>query len=138
MSPLLGFTVFKDKILDGSKTQTIRKPRKHPIKVGNKLYLYWHPRQKDCEKLGETTCIEEFTIRLDREYFLGRYHLTIARFLDPKWKDMTFSEDGIDLIHRDGFKDSNEMLAFFSHYPLPEVFQVIRWTSIKALDEERL
>ena len=51
--PLLGFTKLKDKLLDGSKTQTIRRPRKHPFKVGNKLFIYWKLRTKDCEKLGE-------------------------------------------------------------------------------------
>lgn len=56
--PLLGFTVLKEKLLDGSKTQTIRMPRKRPFKVGDKLYVYWHPRQKDCEKLGESTIIK--------------------------------------------------------------------------------
>jgi hypothetical protein len=53
--PLLGFSVLKEKLLAGSKTQTIRLPRKRPLKVGDKLYIYWHPRQKDCEKLGEST-----------------------------------------------------------------------------------
>jgi len=33
LSPLLSFTKLKDKLLDGSKTQTIRKKRKHPILV---------------------------------------------------------------------------------------------------------
>ena len=51
--PLLGFTKLKHKLLDGSKTQTIRKPRKHPLKVGDKLFIYWKLRTKDCEKLGE-------------------------------------------------------------------------------------
>jgi len=51
--PLLGFTKLKEKLLDGSKTQTIRKPRKHPLKVGDKLFIYWKLRTKQCEKLGE-------------------------------------------------------------------------------------
>jgi len=51
--PLLGFTKLKSKLLDGTKTQTIRKPRKHPLKVGDKLYIYWNLRMKSCEKLGE-------------------------------------------------------------------------------------
>lgn len=51
--PLLGFTKMKDKLLEGSKTQTIRKPRKHLIKVGDKLYIYWKLRTKECKKLGE-------------------------------------------------------------------------------------
>ena len=66
--PLIGFTVFKEKILDGTKTQTTRKFRKHPIKVGDKLYLYWHTRQKDCEKLGEAICTEVMTIQMHSEY----------------------------------------------------------------------
>ena len=51
--PLLGFTKLKEKLLDGSKTQTIRKPRKNPLKVGDKLFIYWKLRTKECEKLGE-------------------------------------------------------------------------------------
>ena len=51
--PLLGFTKLKEKLLDDSKTQTIRKPRKNPIKVGDKLFIYWKLRTKECEKLGE-------------------------------------------------------------------------------------
>lgn len=53
MTPLLGFTKLKEKLLDESKTQTIRKPRKHPIKEGDKLFIYWKLRTKQCEKLGE-------------------------------------------------------------------------------------
>ena len=52
--PLLGFTVLKDKIVNGTKTQTIRVPRKHPLKTGDKLFVYWKPRTKQCEKLGES------------------------------------------------------------------------------------
>ena len=51
--PLLGFTKLKEKLLDETKTQTIRKPRKHPIKKGDKLFIYWKLRTKECEKLGE-------------------------------------------------------------------------------------
>ena len=51
--PLLGFTKMLDKLLDGSKTQTIRKPRKHPIRLGDKLYIYWRLRTKHTHKLGE-------------------------------------------------------------------------------------
>lgn len=51
--PLLGFTLLKSKLLDGSKLQTIRKPRKHPIKVGDTLHIFWKLRTKQCERLGE-------------------------------------------------------------------------------------
>ena len=50
---LLGFSVLKDKLLSHEKCQTIRVPRKIPFKLGEKVYIYWHLRQKDCTKLGE-------------------------------------------------------------------------------------
>lgn len=136
--PMLGFTVFKDKILDGSKTQTIRKFRKTPIKANDKLFLYWHPRQKDCEKLGEAICSEVFTIRIIQEYWLGKQRLRIDRLSKSSpdkngwialWITLSI-EKTADIIQRDGFKDADEMLAWFSKYPLPEVFQVIRWNGL--------
>ena len=50
---ILGFSVLTEQLLDRSKSQTIRLPRKRPFKVGEKVYIYWHLRQKDCVKLGE-------------------------------------------------------------------------------------
>lgn len=50
--PLLGFTMLLDKLLDGSKTQTIRLPRKKPIVEGDALFVYWRLRTKQCRKLG--------------------------------------------------------------------------------------
>ena len=38
---LLGFSVLKEKLLEGSKTQTIRAPRQRPFKVGDRLEVYW-------------------------------------------------------------------------------------------------
>lgn len=130
MSPLLGFTVFKEKILDGTKTQTIRKIRKNPIKVGDKLFLYWHPRQKDCEKLGEGICIETFPILIFEDYWFGKQRLFISEH-DGKIFMPTETERFKEIVTRDGFSNPEEMLAFFkSYYPLPEVFQVIRWRNI--------
>ena len=82
--PLLGFTKLKDKLLDGSKTQTIRKPRKHPIQVGDKLYVYWKLRTKECEKLGLSKIVKierKYLIELTEEevrkdVFLDRRNLT--------------------------------------------------------------
>lgn len=67
--PLLGFSKLLPKLLDGSKLQTIRKPRKHLIKEGDTLYIYWKLRTKQCRKLGEgivtskiPRCLGDFTI----------------------------------------------------------------------------
>lgn len=54
--PLLGFTVFKKEVKLRKKRQTIRKPRKNPIKKGDALYLYWHLRRPDCELLRVAEC----------------------------------------------------------------------------------
>jgi hypothetical protein len=128
--PLIGFTVFKEKILSEEKTQTIRKPRKHPIKVGDKLYLYWHTRQKDCEKLGETICTETFPILIYQNYWFNKQRLFISEH-NGKQFIPTETNRFKEIVQRDGFKDADEMLKFFvSHYPLPEIFQVIRWKEI--------
>jgi hypothetical protein len=54
--PAISFSVFREKILDGSKYQTIRKIRNNPIKTGDILYLWWKQRTSEREKLGEAKC----------------------------------------------------------------------------------
>jgi len=50
---LLGFkNRFASRILDGSKRQTIRKKRKHPIVAGETLHLYTGLRTKNAKKLA--------------------------------------------------------------------------------------
>jgi len=105
--PLLGFTKLKSKLLDGSKTQTIRKPRKHPLKVGDKLYIYWNLRMKSCEKLGEA-----IVTRVVRKPFCEICH-----------KDAVL----------DGFNNLHELLIAFEKMHEPrhdDLFDVIsfRWT----------
>ena len=64
--PLLSFSVFKDKILSGAKRHTIRARRKNPIKVGDKLYMWWKSRSpKEKEKLGEAKCIRVNPVDID-------------------------------------------------------------------------
>ena len=128
--PLLGFTIFKAKILDGSKTQTIRKLRKHQIKEGDKLYLYWHPRQKDCEKLGEAVCIEEYKISLSvdqGQLCVIRLHSGLGNSQRlPYFKVLILAND-------DGFQTVEDMKNWFlnTHSSLGgEIFQVIKWRNL--------
>lgn len=129
MSPLLSFTVFKEKILSGEKIQTIRKMRKYPIKEGDKLYLYWHCRQKDCEKLGESVCVDEQRINMS---IIDQNELCVL--LDQKcfgcgWRRLTFKELW-KLAIDDGFDSIDDMKNWFkkTHSNLDgEEFQVIRW-----------
>lgn len=97
----------REKILSGEKRQTIRKARKHPIKVGDTLYLYWHLRRKDCELLKVAKCIETF--RQPWAMIAGRYTIAIP----------------------DGFKSPEEMREWFQKkygtIKPTELFDVIRW-----------
>ncbi len=120
--PLLGFSVFKEKIQDGSKRQTIRKKRKQPIKVGDTLYLYWHTRQKDCEKLGEATCKEAFYVGFN----YGSLEVIAEEY------ELIDSMPQLDeFAKQDGFESYRAMWDWFSKtYPdaiYETCFQVIRW-----------
>lgn len=112
---LIGFTVFKEKILDGSKAQTIRKSRKVPIRVGEPLYLYWHLRRPDCEKLGVAKCSEVFIRR---------------------WSEM---KNDLELAKRDGFDSLYEFRSWFARYnPHDETkFMIVRWMDFIAAKPQK-
>lgn len=105
MSPLLGFTTLQRQLFSGQKTQTIRKPRKHPIKVGDTVHIYWKLRTKDCEKVGDG-----IVTNIERKKII----------------DLADEE-----IWKDGFNDRGELYSWFykthgSTY-LSEWFDVITW-----------
>lgn len=50
----INFSVFIDKILNGSKCQTIRREHKNPIKVGDKLNLYKGLKTKQYRFIRQT------------------------------------------------------------------------------------
>ncbi|MBK8196997.1 MAG: ASCH domain-containing protein [Acidobacteria bacterium] len=56
----LNFTVFQDKILAGTKRQTIR--RRARCKPGDRLQIYTGMRTKACRKLGEAVCTRVETV----------------------------------------------------------------------------
>jgi hypothetical protein len=55
--PLLSFSKLYHKLVNGTKLQTIRKPRKNPIKVGDPLYIYWKLRTEETLYLGKARVI---------------------------------------------------------------------------------
>lgn len=123
--PALPFSVFKEKILDGSKRQTIRAIRKRPIKVGDKLYLWWKQRTPDREKLGEANCINiaPITIRKDGYSIQSEKFFNSGEFTDY----LSLSLMAI----ADGFKDWQELVEFFENsHGLPFEGVVIQWDSI--------
>jgi hypothetical protein len=69
---LLGYKKqFTPSVKDGSKRSTIRATRKHPVKVGEKLYHYTGLRTKQCEKLLESVCTETYPVRIIHETGIG-------------------------------------------------------------------
>ena len=81
-------------ILLREKTQTVREPRKRPIKKADKLILYWQQRRalaakKPIHKIGEATCIMVVTMR---------------------YEDFAFDDK---FARADGFRDAEEMQEWF-------------------------
>lgn len=97
--PLISFSgetsqgPFWKQILEGKKTQTCRKPRKRPIKKGDKLRLYWKCRIPEHKKpihfIGEAICTKVERLR---------------------YKDFAYDED---FAQRDGFSNYVEMWGWF-------------------------
>jgi len=128
--PLLGFTVpgHKEKILSGEKRQTIRKLRKYSIKINDRLYLYWHLRQKDCEKLGESVCTETFYMMFPLREGHPACHFDDSPSFMSQGHTMTV-EEMEDLAKRDGFASFDELVSAVKrlHGSTGGFFQVIRW-----------
>lgn len=139
--PLLGFTMFKDLVLSGRKCQTIRKLRKHPIKVGDRLHLYWKLRTKECEKLGEATCTEVLFIAVtncgsayDDWGEINEFNSHPSQASQSHRLDEAAS---LDLAVRDGFESAGNLVRALvrMHKISPgsrEFFQVIRWGRLEA------
>ena len=137
--PLLGFTVFKEKILNETKRQTIRKIRKHPFQIGDVLHIYWKLRTKQCEKLGVAFCTNHFLVSMQSEEdAVGRQRLRILKWENIEWIPMGY-EETLELAVRDGFKDDVEMLTWFAdRYPLPETFEVIQWGNLFQKEAQKV
>jgi len=114
---------FAGAIVYGEKAQTIRKVRKNPTKVGQRIYLYTGMRTKHCRKLGEGEIIsvEPFGILKDGTYLVGNlFHLG----------ENSFDEDctGELLAQADGFNSYSEFVKFFEDtYGLPFKGELIKW-----------
>ena len=118
--PLLSFSVFKEKILSGAKRQTIRGHRKYPIKVGDKLHMWWKSRSpKEKERLGESTCIRVAPITITE--------------LGVSCEDIGVRYYCLDLFAQaDGFDNWDEMRDFFQNtHGLPFEGDLIEWDELR-------
>lgn len=125
--PALNFMErFAPLVESGAKRQTIRKVRKQPIAVGDRLYLYTGMRTKDCRKLGEGLCIGVAPVKMEINdlnntplIWIGDCPLNI-----PK---------SHALAHADGFETAAELfLMFYKLYGLPFEGMLIQWVPLKG------
>lgn len=100
----------------GKKRQTIRAMRKRPFRVGDKLYLYYGMRTKQCRKLGESKALFVGDIYIEKTYLI-----TING-------NHQYEDQIINLAKLDGFKSPKEMARWFEkNHGLPFEGQIIKW-----------
>lgn len=123
----LSFSVFLDKIIAGTKPNTIRQERKHPIKKGDALQLYWNQRSSSGFKIGDAICKEVTPIII--------YPIAI-RMLDLIF---IIPESLNQFAKLDGFENWEEMKLFFSrNYELPFEGVFIEWQNLELSTKAKL
>lgn len=130
----ISFSVFKDKILNGEKRQTIRRfteKRYEQILNADRLQLYWHQRSKDGYLLKE--------VKLSRIYFLEFREDedgNIRMWLKERKNSLSFfpAKEWLSdyIAKKDGFDSYEDMVKWFlEHYGKDEIlnttFMVIEW-----------
>lgn len=91
---LISCSVFKPKVLDGSKFHTIR-DRKNPPKVGEYLFLWWKSRTPERAFLGVTICTQVDPIMIDRD---GQKVTINEKLLDKNAIEVFAKDDGFESI----------------------------------------
>ena len=116
MKVLLFQPRFADLVRSGAKTQTIRRDRKHPIKVGDQLSLRrWtgKPYRSKQEVLGAAQCVAEIPC------LIYEYGAMVGT-------NLAVNAEGFAL--KDGFASFEEMREWFdSTHGLPFSGTLIRW-----------
>lgn len=118
---------FKEKIINGEKTTTIRKQRKTPFQIGKLLYIYTNShadshagfketQTKKTDPLIKTEITDIKMIKIDTDNSI---------FLDGK----KIKENEVDeLIKKDGFNSKLDFFSFFRRqYDIPFHGVLIYW-----------
>ena len=118
----LSFLLFKDKLLSQTKTQTIRRRRKYPIRVGHQLQIYWKQRSsKESEKLFDAECVKVQSI------MINSHHQEV--YLD---NTILSAEEIEHLAALDGFENSEDFFDYFGEFE----GVVIHWEKLAELTGE--
>jgi hypothetical protein len=117
--PALSFSPqFASLVESGAKTQTIRAPRKRPIAVGERVYLYTGPyRAGERRKIGEGLVVAVDPIRIEAT---GKVYLAgVLLDLDARMR----------FARADGFESYTAFLDWFVGADRVEAFDgsLIRW-----------
>jgi hypothetical protein len=136
---LLSFTVFKEKILDGTKVQTIRKYTDKKWKVAQnaqKYQLYWgNPRNggtliKEVERASEPVLIEFERPEIDQSNEGICKTIRIKMYMTKDGKYYTV-DDYERIVKDDGFASAREFRDWFYEHYGEEMFKtkfiVFRW-----------
>lgn len=119
---------FETRIYQGAKVTTIRQTRKHPFKLGDRLYMYTGPRFKP-RKIGESDVHMVGDISIDFENDV----ISILWATDGHEGFMSTitAKDGLDAFaFNDGFDTWLDLKLFFlATHNGKELFsgQIVRW-----------
>ena len=106
---------FAPLVKSGKKRQTIRAIRKHPIKVGERLYLFTGMRTKACRNLRTAICRKVCAMEMTAN------SIKIDGVLMSRMEFDDFARD-------DGFNDWHGMRAWFQRaHDFPFTGQIILW-----------
>ncbi len=120
--PAINFQTWTAKLIElAAKAQTIRKRRKHPIRVGDTLKLYTGQRTKECRLIKETVCSGT------REIVITATGITLRW---PGNVQHIMTKTGLnEYALRDGFGSWDAMIHWFNNqYGLPFAGVEISWT----------
>ncbi len=107
--PALNFQArFADAVERGEKRQTVRRVRKRPIVVWDRLHLFTGQRTTGCRRLGTETCLYVNPITID----VGKraIHVVCNKFSGGTVLKRC---DNDAFATRDGFASSEEMFDWF-------------------------
>jgi hypothetical protein len=131
--PLLGFRPrFAAPILDGSKRQTIRRPRRDGrvhAKPDDALHLYTGLRTKNARKLGIARCLGVDEVRMN--FLRDRVTVTHALGVRPILSHLELDE----FAQADGFAHWADMKATFAEIHGGDLVEftgaIIRWGELQ-------